>query len=122
MKSSKQTDIFFGLRQWISRSLIGAAILSLSALTLSETDTEATDASVSISFKELQLFADTFDAIRRGYVEEVTDAELFEMLSEKPLSKISFFSYYEVASVHNHRADTSFWINVKTANGNLTGH
>ena len=94
MKSSKQTDIFFGLRQWISRSLIGAAILSLSALTLSETDTEATDASVSISFKELQLFADTFDAIRRGYVEEVTDAELFEMAVKGMLTNLDPHSAY----------------------------
>jgi carboxyl-terminal processing protease len=94
MKSSKQTDIFFVLRQWISRSLIGAAILSLSALTLSETDTEATDASVSISFKELQLFADTFDAIRRGYVEEVTDAELFEMAVKGMLTNLDPHSAY----------------------------
>ena len=94
MKSSKQTDIFFLLRQWISRSLIGAAILSLSALTLSETDTEATDASVSISFKELQLFADTFDAIRRGYVEEVTDAELFEMAVKGMLTNLDPHSAY----------------------------
>ena len=94
MKSSKQADIFFALRQWISRSLIGAAILSLSALTLSETDTEATDASVSISFKELQLFADTFDAIRRGYVEEVTDAELFEMAVKGMLTNLDPHSAY----------------------------
>jgi carboxyl-terminal processing protease len=94
MKTSKQTDIFFALRQWISRSLIGAAILSLSALTLSETDTEATDASVSISFKELQLFADTFDAIRRGYVEEVTDAELFEMAVKGMLTNLDPHSAY----------------------------
>ena len=94
MKSNRQADIFFALRQWISRSLIGAAILSLSALTLSETDTEATDASVSISFKELQLFADTFDAIRRGYVEEVTDAELFEMAVKGMLTNLDPHSAY----------------------------
>ena len=94
MKSSRQADIFFALRQWISRSLIGAAILSLSALTLSETDAEATDASVSISFKELQLFADTFDAIRRGYVEEVTDAELFEMAVKGMLTNLDPHSAY----------------------------
>ena len=94
MKSSKQTDIFFAFRQWVSRSLIGAAMLSLSALTLSETDTEATDASVSISFKELQLFADTFDAIRRGYVEEVTDAELFEMAVKGMLTNLDPHSAY----------------------------
>jgi carboxyl-terminal processing protease len=94
MKRSRQADIFFALRQWISRSLIGAAILSLSALTLSETDTEATDASVSISFRELQLFADTFDAIRRGYVEEVTDAELFEMAVKGMLTNLDPHSAY----------------------------
>jgi carboxyl-terminal processing protease len=63
-------------------------------LTLSETDTEATDASVSISFKELQLFADTFDAIRRGYVEEVTDAELFEMAVKGMLTNLDPHSAY----------------------------
>jgi carboxyl-terminal processing protease len=69
-------------------------MLSLSALTLSETDTQATDASVSISFKELQLFADTFDAIRRGYVEEVTDAELFEMAVKGMLTNLDPHSAY----------------------------
>ena len=38
-----------------------------------------TEKPVSIPLEELQLFADTFDAIRKGYVEEVSDAELFEM-------------------------------------------
>ncbi len=94
MKNSRQTDIFFARRQWISQGLIGAAILSLSALTLSDTDTEATEASVSISFEELQLFADTFDAIRRGYVEEVTDAELFEMAVKGMLTNLDPHSAY----------------------------
>ena len=94
MKTSRQADIFFAGRQWVSRGLIGAAILSLSALTLSETDTEATEASVSISFEELQLFADTFDAIRRGYVEEVTDAELFEMAVKGMLTNLDPHSAY----------------------------
>ena len=94
MKSSRQTDIFFARRQWVGRGLIGAAILSLSALTLSETDAEATEASVSISFEELQLFADTFDAIRRGYVEEVTDAELFEMAVKGMLTNLDPHSAY----------------------------
>ncbi len=94
MKSSRQTDIFFARRQWISQGLIGAAILSLSPLTLSETDTKATEASVSISFEELQLFADTFDAIRRGYVEEVTDAELFEMAVKGMLTNLDPHSAY----------------------------
>ncbi len=94
MKNSRQADIFFAGRQWVSRGLIGAAILSLSALTLSETDTEATEASLSISFEELQLFADTFDAIRRGYVEEVTDAELFEMAVKGMLTNLDPHSAY----------------------------
>ena len=94
MKNTRQADIFFAGRQWVSRGLIGAAILSLSALTLSETDTEATEASVSISFEELQLFADTFDAIRRGYVEEVTDAELFEMAVKGMLTNLDPHSAY----------------------------
>ena len=94
MKNSRQADIFFAGRQWVSRGLIGAAILSLIAWTLSETDTEATEASVSISFEELQLFADTFDAIRRGYVEEVTDAELFEMAVKGMLTNLDPHSAY----------------------------
>ena len=94
MKSSRQANIFFARRQWVGRGLIGAAILSLSALTLSETDAEATEASVSISFEELQLFADTFDAIRRGYVEEVTDAELFEMAVKGMLTNLDPHSAY----------------------------
>ncbi|MDG1034742.1 MAG: S41 family peptidase [Luminiphilus sp.] len=94
MKNSRQANIFFARRQWVCRGLIGAAILSLSALTLSETDAEATEASVSISFEELQLFADTFDAIRRGYVEEVTDAELFEMAVKGMLTNLDPHSAY----------------------------
>ena len=94
MKNSRQADIFFAGRQWVSQGLIGAAILSLSALTLAETDTEATEASVRISFEELQLFADTFDAIRRGYVEEVTDAELFEMAVKGMLTNLDPHSAY----------------------------
>ena len=94
MKNSRQANIFFARRQWVGRGLIGAAILSLSALTLSETDAEATEASVSISFEELQLFADTFDAIRRGYVEEVTDAELFEMAVKGMLTNLDPHSAY----------------------------
>lgn len=94
MKNRRQADIFFARRQWVSRGLVGAAILSLSALTLSETNTEATEASVSISFEELQLFADTFDAIRRGYVEEVTDAELFEMAVKGMLTNLDPHSAY----------------------------
>ena len=94
MKNSRQADIFFAGRQWVSRGLLAAAILSLSALTLSETDTEATEASLSISFEELQLFADTFDAIRRGYVEEVTDAELFEMAVKGMLTNLDPHSAY----------------------------
>ncbi|MDG1507490.1 MAG: S41 family peptidase [Luminiphilus sp.] len=94
MKNSRQANIFFARRQWVGRGLIGAAILSLSALTLSETDAEATAASVSISFEELQLFADTFDAIRRGYVEEVTDAELFEMAVKGMLTNLDPHSAY----------------------------
>ena len=49
---------------------------------------------VSISFDELQLFADTFDAIRRGYVEEVTDAELFEMAVKGMLTSLDPHSAY----------------------------
>ena len=53
-----------------------------------------TNEPVSISFDELQLFADTFDAIRRGYVEEVTDAELFEMAVKGMLTSLDPHSAY----------------------------
>ena len=52
------------------------------------------DQTVSTSFDELQLFADTFDAIRRGYVEEVTDAELFEMAVKGMLTSLDPHSAY----------------------------
>ena len=59
-----------------------------------ETDPAKTREPVSISFDELQLFADTFDAIRRGYVEEVTDAELFEMAVKGMLTSLDPHSAY----------------------------
>lgn len=49
---------------------------------------------VSTAFDELKLFADTFDAIRRGYVEEVTDAELFEMAVKGMLTSLDPHSAY----------------------------
>ena len=49
---------------------------------------------VSTSFEELQLFADTFDAIRRGYVEDVTDAELLEMAVKGMLTSLDPHSAY----------------------------
>jgi carboxyl-terminal processing protease len=49
---------------------------------------------VSTSFKELQLFADTFDAIRRGYVEDVSDADLFEMAVKGMLTSLDPHSAY----------------------------
>lgn len=57
-------------------------------------DTNQQAQSVSTSFEELQLFADTFDAIRRGYVEEVTDAELFEMAVKGMLTSLDPHSAY----------------------------
>lgn len=86
-----------------------AALLIATASQLSFADTlsEATvvtdvDASVtteapalvSTSFKELQLFADTFDAIRRGYVEDVSDADLFEMAVKGMLTSLDPHSAY----------------------------
>ena len=63
---------------------------------ISEAHQEITpqDQTVSTSFDELQLFADTFDAIRRGYVEEVTDAELFEMAVKGMLTSLDPHSAY----------------------------
>ncbi|CAI8379478.1 MAG: putative CtpA-like serine protease [Halieaceae bacterium] len=86
-----------------------AALLIATASQLSFADTQSEgavgtddDASVtaeapalvSTSFKELQLFADTFDAIRRGYVEDVSDADLFEMAVKGMLTSLDPHSAY----------------------------
>ena len=85
-----------------------AALLITTASQLSFADTQSgatvvtDDASVtteapalvSTSFKELQLFADTFDAIRRGYVEDVSDADLFEMAVKGMLTSLDPHSAY----------------------------
>ena len=86
-----------------------AAVLIATASQLSFADTQSEgavgtddDASVtaeapalvSTSFKELQLFADTFDAIRRGYVEDVSDADLFEMAVKGMLTSLDPHSAY----------------------------
>lgn len=57
-------------------------------------ETNQQNQTVSTSFDELQLFADTFDAIRRGYVEDVTDAELFEMAVKGMLTSLDPHSAY----------------------------
>ena len=67
---------------------------TLSAGDLATSDAAQTNNAVSISFDELKLFADTFDAIRRGYVEEVTDAELFEMAVKGMLTNLDPHSAY----------------------------
>ena len=75
-----------------------AALLALSAsyVAMAQTNepTEDKAPAVSTSFEELQLFADTFDAIRRGYVEDVTDAELFEMAVKGMLTSLDPHSAY----------------------------
>ena len=75
-----------------------AALLALSAsyVAIAQTNepTEDKAPAVSTSFEELQLFADTFDAIRRGYVEDVTDAELFEMAVKGMLTSLDPHSAY----------------------------
>ena len=75
-----------------------AALLALSStvIAIAQTDesTEDKPTAVSTSFEELQLFADTFDAIRRGYVEDVTDAELFEMAVKGMLTSLDPHSAY----------------------------
>ena len=75
-----------------------AALLALSAsyVAMAQTNepTEDKASAVSTSFEELQLFADTFDAIRRGYVEDVTDAELFEMAVKGMLTSLDPHSAY----------------------------
>ena len=77
--------------------LLGAMlVLSTSYVAIAQTNepTEEKPRAVSTSFEELQLFADTFDAIRRGYVEDVTDAELFEMAVKGMLTSLDPHSAY----------------------------
>jgi carboxyl-terminal processing protease len=73
---------------------IGAKTAQSAQVIEPETGPAETNGPVSISFDELQLFADTFDAIRRGYVEEVTDAELFEMAVKGMLTSLDPHSAY----------------------------
>ena len=79
-----------------TRLLIALLALSSSYVAMAQTNepTEEKPAAVSTSFEELQLFADTFDAIRRGYVEDVTDAELFEMAVKGMLTSLDPHSAY----------------------------
>ena len=71
-------------------------VVGLSPSVFAETDEAVAQdpSAVSTSFEELQLFADTFDAIRRGYVEDVTDAELFEMAVKGMLTSLDPHSAY----------------------------
>ena len=77
-------------------SLIALFALSSSSVAMAQTNrpTEKEPPAVNTSFEELQLFADTFDAIRRGYVEDVTDAELFEMAVKGMLTSLDPHSAY----------------------------
>ena len=77
-------------------SLIALFALSSSFLAMAHTNkpTEEEPPAVSTSFEELQLFVDTFDTIRRGYVEDVTDAELFEMAVKGMLTSLDPHSAY----------------------------
>ena len=79
-----------------TRLLTALLALSSSYVAMAQTNepTEEKPAAVSTSFEELQLFADTFDAIRRGYVEDVTDAELFEMAVKGMLTSLDPHSAY----------------------------
>ena len=79
-----------------TRLLIALLALSSSYVAMAQTNepTEEKSLAVSTSFEELQLFADTFDAIRRGYVEDVTDAELFEMAVKGMLTSLDPHSAY----------------------------
>ena len=77
--------------------LLGAMLVlstSYAAIAQMNEPTEEKPRAVSSSFEELQLFADTFDAIRRGYVEDVTDAELFEMAVKGMLTSLDPHSAY----------------------------
>ena len=79
-----------------TRLLIALLALSSSYVAIGQTNepTEEKPSAVSTSFEELQLFADTFDAIRRGYVEDVADAELFEMAVKGMLTSLDPHSAY----------------------------
>jgi len=79
-----------------TRLFIALLALSSSYVAMAQTNepTEEKLSAVSTSFEELQLFADTFDAIRRGYVEDVTDAELFEMAVKGMLTSLDPHSAY----------------------------
>ena len=79
-----------------TQSLAALLALSASFVAMAQTNepTEDKASAVSTSFEELQLFADTFDAIRRGYVEDVTDAELFEMAVKGMLTSLDPHSAY----------------------------
>ena len=87
-----------GCRSGSRATQLLAALLALSAsfVAMAQTyePTEDKASAVSTSFEELQLFADTFDAIRRGYVEDVTDAELFEMAVKGMLTSLDPHSAY----------------------------
>ena len=80
----------------VTYSLAALIAFSASSIAIAQTDepTEEKPPAVSTSFEELQLFADTFDAIRRGYVEDVTDAELFEMAVKGMLTSLDPHSAY----------------------------
>jgi carboxyl-terminal processing protease len=80
----------------VTCSLAALIAFSASSIAIAQTDepTEEKPPAVSTSFEELQLFADTFDAIRRGYVEDVTDAELFEMAVKGMLTSLDPHSAY----------------------------
>jgi len=79
-----------------TRLLVALLSLSSSYVAIAQTNEPNEDKppAVSTSFEELQLFADTFDAIRRGYVEDVTDAELFEMAVKGMLTSLDPHSAY----------------------------
>ena len=79
-----------------TQSLAALLAVSASFVAMAQTNepTEDKASAVSTSFEELQLFADTFDAIRRGYVEDVTDAELFEMAVKGMLTSLDPHSAY----------------------------
>ena len=79
-----------------TRLLVALLSLSSSYVAIAQTNEPNEDKppAVSTSFEELQLFADPFDAIRRGYVEDVTEAELFEMALKGMLTSLDPHSAY----------------------------
>lgn len=73
----------------LTRSLLGAGLLSLSATALPAVDEEPL-----LPLDELRTFADVFNQIRAGYVEEIDDSTLLEYAIQGMLMNLDPHSVY----------------------------